>query len=517
MTSSDRGRQRPSALADWSLAVNAGSGMVGPSLWPEGRRLQAAAECRTFDECLEPVAADRGVDVLPESARLHPHPGLCYVTLADAAAHAAIAIDTAKALDDTRAALAGLAAANASAREHAAAVQRAEQAHDRLTDLVLRGGELPELAAAVAAVLDGAITVHDPAGRALAVVDRDDSPSIGGYGEAARLTATVDDSRAAGRAVLRDGRWVCAVPAGPETLGSLVLHGRPQLDASDRRLFERASVVAGLLLLLRRSVTETENRIRGELLTDLLADPGRDPAGLTVRGHRLGIDLDRPHLLLIAQNGAGRPGRLPAVAARYLFGSEGISAEHAGTTVLLLPAPGDCAPGQTARAAAEQLTVQSGAPVTVAAAGPAAGPHQLAAAHAEAARCLRALHVLGRTGDGACAAELGFLGVLLGNGHDVSGFVAAVLGPLLEYDARRGTELVRTLGVYFACGSSPIRTKDDLHVHVNTVAQRLDRIASLIGADWNSPERALEIQLALQLCRLVDAGDQPVADGADTR
>ena len=36
-------------------------------------------------------------------------------------------------------------------------------------------------------------------------------------------------------------------------------------------------------------------------------------------------------------------------------------------------------------------------------------------------------------------------------------------------------------------------------MHVNTVAQRLDRIGVLLGADWAEPGRALELQLALRL------------------
>ncbi|WP_055586002.1 PucR family transcriptional regulator, partial [Peterkaempfera griseoplana] len=99
----------------------------------------------------------------------------------------------------------------------------------------------------------------------------------------------------------------------------------------------------------------------------------------------------------------------------------------------------------------------------------------------------------------SAAADLGFLGVLLGDGHDVDGFVETALGPLLEYDARRGTELVRTLRAYFDCGGSLTRAKDRLHVHVNTVVQRLDRVQALLGHDWNGPERALELQLALRL------------------
>ncbi|NED77778.1 PucR family transcriptional regulator, partial [Streptomyces sp. SID9944] len=128
-----------------------------------------------------------------------------------------------------------------------------------------------------------------------------------------------------------------------------------------------------------------------------------------------------------------------------------------------------------------------------------AGPRAIADAYAEAARCLRALRVLGRDGAGACAAELGFLGVLLGKDHDVDGFVTATLGPLLDYDAQRGTQLVHTLHAYFGCGGSLTRAKDELHVHINTVVQRLDRVQTLLGPDWNSPERALELQLALRL------------------
>jgi DNA-binding PucR family transcriptional regulator len=112
------------------------------------------------------------------------------------------------------------------------------------------------------------------------------------------------------------------------------------------------------------------------------------------------------------------------------------------------------------------------------------------------------LLALGRAGEGASADGLGFLGVLLGDRADLDGFVGRALGPVLEYDARRGTELVRTLDAYFAAGGQLNRAKEALHVHVNTVVQRLERVGSLLGEDWQSPSRALEIQLALRLQRL---------------
>ncbi|MFE4689022.1 helix-turn-helix domain-containing protein [Streptomyces sp. NPDC056749] len=450
-------------------------------------------------------AADRAARVFsPDEVAL-----LCSL-----AAHAAIAIDTARALDDTRTALAELAGANAelaeanaAVRAHSAAMQRAEEAHDRLTDLVLRGGDVKDVALSVAGLLDSPLTIHDPGGRLLAAVRPDGTGFAADSMDAGWLAGTAEESRHGARAVHRDRRWICAVLAGHELLASLVLHRPGRLDDSDRRLYERAAVVTGLLLLLRRTVAETENRIRGELISDLLSDPERDPAGLAERGRRLGIDLDRPHVLLVAEAAARE--KLGGAAMRYLFGGDihGVSAEHAGTVVLLTDG-GGTSPGDAARAAATQLGHLVQAPVTVAGTGPARGARELAAAYAEAARCLRAMRVLGREGEGACVDELGFLGVVLGNAKDVDGFVTAVLGPLLRYDERRGTQLVRTLRAYFGAGGSLIRAKDELHVHVNTVVQRLDRIQVLLGRDWNEPDRALELQLALRLHLLSGGRDR---------
>ncbi|MET8711692.1 GAF domain-containing protein [Streptomyces sp. NPDC004735] len=452
-------------------------------------------------------AADRAARVFsPDEVAL-----LCSL-----AAHAAIAIDTARALDDTRTALAELAGANAelaeanaAVRAHSAAMQRAEEAHDRLTDLVLRGGDVKDVALSVAGLLDSPLTIHDPGGRPLAAVRPDGTGFAADSMDAGWLAGTAEESRHGARAVHRDGRWICAVLAGHELLASLVLHRPDRLDDSDRRLYERAAVVTGLLLLLRRTVAETENRIRGELISDLLGDPERDPAGLAERGRRLGIDLDRPHVLLVAEAAARE--KLGGAAMRYLFGGDihGVSAEHAGTVVLLIDCEGSgTTPGDAARAAATQLGHLVQAPVTVAGTGPARGARELAGAYAEAARCLRAMRVLGREGEGACVDELGFLGVVLGNAKDVDGFVTAVLGPLLRYDERRGTQLVRTLRAYFGAGGSLIRAKDELHVHVNTVVQRLDRIQVLLGRDWNEPDRALELQLALRLHLLSGGRDR---------
>jgi DNA-binding PucR family transcriptional regulator len=156
---------------------------------------------------------------------------------------------------------------------------------------------------------------------------------------------------------------------------------------------------------------------------------------------------------------------------------------------------------------ARDLSRVTGRPVTAGASGPSTAPASQATAFREADRCLTALSALGRSGEGASSAELGFVGLLLGavgdgGDRDVARFLADTVGPVVDYDARRGTALVKTLEAYFGVGGSLARAAELLHVHVNTVTQRLERVGQLLGGDWQKPERALEVQLALRLHRL---------------
>jgi sugar diacid utilization regulator len=314
----------------------------------------------------------------------------------------------------------------------------------------------------------------------------------------------VEAARADGHAVRHGDDWVAAVAAGGELLGTLVLRGHPGLDPVDQRTLERAAMVTSLLLLARRSASEAEQRVRGELLDDLLDARDRDPRLLRERAARLRADLDGPHVVLAARldvtaadadQEAGTRRRLWSAASHLATTRHGLAAARDGGTVLLLPlGPGDTAT-TLARRTAKELGTAVHEAVTVGASAPvdrlADRPEAVASAYTEGQRCLE---------------DFGFLGLLLAGDRDISGFVGRTIGGVVAYDERRGTDLLRTLDAYFASGMSPARTKDALHVHVNTVAQRLERVGRLLGDDWQSPARTLEIQLALRLHRLSSGG-----------
>ncbi|MFI1368126.1 helix-turn-helix domain-containing protein [Streptomyces griseochromogenes] len=414
------------------------------------------------------------------------------------AALAAAAIDTANLLTETRTALAGLERANEIIRDGSAVIERASDVHDRLAELVLRGGGVHDVAAAVSQVLDGTVEFTET-----------------GAAPAGALEA----SRAEGHAVRHESDWIAAVAAGGELLGALVLRGHPDLDPVDQRTLERAAMVTSLLLLARRSAAEAEQRVRGELLDDLLDARDRDPRLLRERAARLHADLAATHVVLTARlEGPAADAEEEAAARRRLWSAashlaatrQGLAAARDGGTVLLLPLTTADTATDVARRTARHLGTAVHLPVTVGASAPvtdlATQPDTVAAAYTEARRCLDALRLLGRAGDGAAPEDFGFLGLLLAGERDVGGFVERTIGPVVAYDERRGTELLHTLEAYFAGGMSPARTKDALHVHVNTVAQRLERVGRLLGEDWQTPARALEIQLALRLHRLAAPG-----------
>jgi sugar diacid utilization regulator len=254
------------------------------------------------------------------------------------------------------------------------------------------------------------------------------------------------------------------------------------------------------VLLFGRSVAEAEERVGGELLSDLLESRDVDEVRLRERARRQRAEVDGPTGVAVALVDGVARHRAARVAARLAGELRGLAGEHDGRIVLV-------APSEDPLLLAHQLHERedaAGGRSTVGAAAASAGPAGIAPAYLEARRCLDTLLTLGRDGQVSDPAGLGLARLLLGqNGPDeLDAFIETMVGPVVAYDARRGTELVATLEAWFASGSRPAETAKRLHVHPNTVSQRLDRIGILLGDDWRDPGRGLDVQLALRLCRL---------------
>jgi sugar diacid utilization regulator len=72
-----------------------------------------------------------------------------------------------------------------------------------------------------------------------------------------------------------------------------------------------------------------------------------------------------------------------------------------------------------------------------------------------------------------------------------------LLQPLADYDALHGSDLLRTLGSFLdACGSWQ-RSAEELHIHVNTLRYRIQRIEELTGRSMSSMRDRVDLYLAL--------------------
>ena len=445
--------------------------------------------------------------------------------LGSLAALAAVSLVQTRRLADTAATLEALQGAHA-------AIAEAADAHDRFAGVVLAGGDVGDIAEALGRLLGGWVAVLDqdgvPAGRY--------GPVPAGLDVAAALRrAGEQPGDGTGRPVAvpcAGGAWVIAVIAGGQRLGTLLLGGPAgsaspgrsgspggpggpdgptgstgrtdaagpaELTPAQIRTVERAAMVTALVLLFSQRADEADRLDRADGLAELLAAAGPPRPPTLTRLAALGVSARRPHVLLVCRCHAARRRALAREAAT-LGGRSGLVAEQDGAVVVLLPGDDPTTAGaRLARPAREQ---DPEAHVTVGAAGPFLPADGADAALAEARRSAEALLALDRAGESAAACDLGFAGLLLGDRPDVAGYVTGILGPVVEHDARRGSRLLRTLEAYYAAGASPTRAATTLHVHVNTVAQRLERIGTLLGPDWQHPDRSLEVQLALRLHRL---------------
>lgn len=75
-----------------------------------------------------------------------------------------------------------------------------------------------------------------------------------------------------------------------------------------------------------------------------------------------------------------------------------------------------------------------------------------------------------------------------------------VLGPLLDAGKGSNATLLETLEVFLAHNCSWARTAEALHLHVNTVHYRVERIEALTGRDLSRLDHKLDLRAAL-LCR----------------
>jgi sugar diacid utilization regulator len=432
--------------------------------------------------------------------------------LALLANHAAIALTSARRLDQLR-------QLNESLREQRDALTRSEQIHERLLAVTLRSGGLSGVAAVLAELIGRPVLIDDSRADVLAVAG-DETRLPDATWRAAIVVDPTSSSAPVPVTGPGDGNRfsVSVAKLGDDATAARIWFptGESDLDAMSVRAVEHASMVISLELLRMRTAAEVEHRLRGELLADLLGGGATISEQVLQRAQRLGHDLTRPHVMIVgALTAGGRPAE-PRLLQRSLslvgdlvrpHTPRPLSAMHRGDVVTMWPIADDSAgqaisSGATAAESVQRAmgSVARSVDATVAVStDPAAGAPSYAEAYRTAKGALDIALRAGRTNTVVQLADLGVIGLLLQleDSSQLAAFAQRTLGPLLDYDQSHHTDLVETLRTYFACRNDRGRTATALHIHPNTVAQRLRRVEQLCGVELAEPSTALQFSAAL--------------------
>lgn len=400
--------------------------------------------------------------------------------LAALAAHAAVALRNAKLFEQYQ-------RANRELQDTLASRQRSTKLREALTAAVLAGDGIDALLNLLIETLDAQVR-YMPADEAAATEylyeltgtrSGEDLFPPGAPGTY-RTTAAHGNALVAQVAV-HGGHVGCLAAVGDTSFS----------DEADRLLTTGATAVA-LIVASERSVAEADRRLRGELVASLLS-PTVDEAAVRRRARDSGLALDDIRNVVVLQPDGDSSLTHIAGTCTHLVERNGWSAPHEGRLVLFLA--DDDTTAVTAKVRALHLPGSAGvAPSNT-------GLQGLRAAYEAARQTATMLLALGRRHDCRQASELGAYRSLFGqSGRDeVRNFVTATIGPLLDHDRDKDRKLTATLDVYLQQAQHHARTCSLLHIHPNTLYQRLDRVTSLLGPDWRDPNRVLEIQLALKM------------------
>lgn len=84
-------------------------------------------------------------------------------------------------------------------------------------------------------------------------------------------------------------------------------------------------------------------------------------------------------------------------------------------------------------------------------------------------------------------------------------FYDEILGPLVEYDNEKDSELIETLKKYFECGGNLKKISKEMYIHYNTIIYRVQRIKEILGFDFDNHDNMLNVQICLKVYDIINS------------
>jgi purine catabolism regulator len=387
-------------------------------------------------------------------------------------------------------------------------LQRGIAVHRRLEQLVLEQRGLQEVARALSAAIGGTIVMLDWQGTQMAAANfrRELAPDV------------LESIRVEAEARNASGRPTSFEPGHDEVSGralALPVAAEPQagprawlvairdtggLGEFERLILQQAVTIVALELMRRRVVRDTERRLAGDILAEVVAgelDEGE------LRGRLRPFGVGSRAAVLVFSLGDPEAGETALEATLVEAGTPGLVATHEGLLSAVLDGAVEDPIALAAKARAG-LAREHG-PVR-AAASRVADVADLKRSFFEARYALEATNMMdGHAPEVSSWRDLGALQFLLSVQEDeaLRLFCDSVLGPIENGEGEYGGELLRSLEAFVEHNGQWERAARELYCHRHTLRYRIRRIEQLTGRDLSSARDRIEFWLALKARELV--------------
>ncbi|MFG1621814.1 PucR family transcriptional regulator [Kribbella sp. NPDC049227] len=300
---------------------------------------------------------------------------------------------------------------------------------------------------------------------------------------------------------------------------------RASAQAVLRAVGEAIAVLVDSYQVATKQLIRQEESLRRELVDDLLrGDP--DVARMVERAEPFGLDLGRPHQVVLARPADGLPEGDSSANMLELFildrfgDREVLVATKEGLLVVLIPATAPSTAPRTINQGVGDLIHdalirhRSGREWRVATGRPYPGSYGIARSYEEAREALTLAERLQLDAPVVDARDMLVYRVLIRDQAAIVDLIQAVLGPLTQ--ARGGAEpLLRTLEAYFATGEVATEAARRLNMSVRTVTYRLDKVKTLTGHDPGDPAQRFTLHIAVLGARLLEWPARDLPSGAE--
>ena len=407
-------------------------------------------------------------------------------------------------------------------------LQKSNQIHDQLTNLVLRAGKLSDLAETLARLLKRSITIEDTAFRVLSnsqygPIDKARERSIQ-LGRASPKVAQrliesgIYDQLLHKMAPVHVGpipeldmpmeRIVAPIIVDREIHGYIwIISGQRPLNKLDELAIRHGATVAALIMFKEQAVEEAKEALRGDFFEQLLKGAPHS-AVFTEQARQFGYRFDQSHQVLLIRGrptagGSRRP--LGTVVDNWLRSQAHralIVWRHEGLVIIIesnkLSTAKELAQAMIDALShpARPLLIGIGS-IFTSASGESDGIRH---SYDQAREAVAVSSALGQEEGMAVFEELGILHWLynLSPEEQAENSYMKHIKTLSDYDTARNTELVKTLETYLDHGGSLVDTAEALYLHRNSLLHRVNRIEQLCQVNLRDPIQRLNLHAVVK-------------------